>query len=423
MFPAPRTLSICLLGRFSLLFWLGLVSLATADTGGASKPASQALGTAIEGLLFEATDSGALPGVIAGVATRDDTVYIGSAGQRDVETSAPMNADTLIAIASMTKPVTTVAVLQLVERGLVDLDAPFSEYLPQLERLQIIDARDESGAWVLRDAPTVPTVRQLLTHTSGYVYEIWNENIFDAVQGGQIPSLFVSEDGLNAPLAFPPGERWEYGIGIDWAGIVVEQISGLALDAYFDEHIFGPLQMGSSGFFVADNQSDRAATIYARTPEGFAPLPRPAPSELGGGGLYSTVGDYLRFLRALLNGGALDGRRVLKPETVDAMFRNQIGDLRVSPGESQMPPISTDFDMGFGAPASWGLGFLRHEAATAEGRPAGSVSWAGLYNSYFWIDPENGLCAVVATQVLPFFDQRTVDLLKDIELEVYNHKP
>jgi len=399
-----------------------LASGAFAQSTPAS-PAKQHTEAALQGeldsLLERAVAGRQLPGVVAGLAGNQGTRYLGAAGNRNLETGAPMQADTIIAIASMTKAITTVATLQLAERGLVDLDAPVSTYLPELAGLQVLSGFAESGDVLLRAAPAVPTLRQLLTHTSGYVYEIWNENQLQAVQSGQVPSLFLGKQGLQAPLAFAPGQRWEYGIGLDWAGIVVERVTGKGLDAYFRQEIFGPLRMVDTGYVVPATRSERTATIYSRTGSGLQPIPAPAPLVLGGGGLYSTVPDYLRFLRALLNNGALDGQRILEPATVDAMFDNQIGGLMVMPGESLMPAVSNSFDMGFGAAAKWGLGFLLHDVATAAGRPAGSASWAGLYNSYFWIDRENGLCAVVATQVLPFYDRAAVELLKDFESAVY----
>jgi CubicO group peptidase (beta-lactamase class C family) len=404
---------------FSLLLTAGSVAGASDIDPGAEALDSE-LAPRLDALLSETVGAGRLPGVVAGIATADGVTYLAGAGMRDLEARSRMTEDTIIAIASMTKPVTTVAVLQLMERGLVDLDAPVSRYLPELGELQLLQGFDAQTGAILRDAPSAPTVRQLLTHTSGFVYEIWNPAVFRAVQSGALPSLFAGKAGLSVPLAFMPGERWEYGIGIDWAGLLVEHLSGQTLDTYFKEHIFTPLKMVDTSYFAAETQAERTATIYARTPKGLVPTPDPTPMVLGGGGLYSTVSDYLRFLRMLLAGGSLDGQRILQSTTVDDMFRNQIGELRVTPGGSQMPAVSNDFDMGFGAPASWGLGFLRHESATAAGRPAGSVSWAGLYNSYFWIDRERGLCAVVATQILPFYDDDSVALLKAFEAAIYS---
>jgi CubicO group peptidase (beta-lactamase class C family) len=225
---------------------------------------------------------------------------------------------------------------------------------------------------------------------------------------------------MMAPLAFSPGERWEYGIGIDWAGVIVETLTGKSLDVYFQEHIFAPLGMQDSFYKVPEEKAARRAAIHARTEAGLAVTPHLGEPVSGGGGLSSTIADYLRFMRALLNQGTLDGAKILQPYTVDMMFENHIGDLDVNPGPTQIPDVSNDFDMGFGQPAKWGLGFLLHQAQTESGRPKGSASWAGLFNSYFWIDRENDLCAVIATQVLPFYDTKAVAMLKEFEAAMYN---
>lgn len=382
-----------------------------------------ALEDRLHAVLGRYTETGLLPGVVAGLATGGGTVYVEAAGKRDLESGDPMAEDTIIAIASMTKPITTVAVLQLVEKGLVDLDAPITDYLPELEAIKVLEGFDEAGELILVDPASRPTTRQLLTHTSGFAYEFWNEKIEKAVSSGKLTSLFAGPDGLQTPLVFSPGARWEYGIGIDWAGFLVEKLSGKGLDAYFQDHIFDPLKMVDTFYVVPDDKQRRLANTYTRTPDGFEFSPPLAPMVLGGSGLYSTIDDYLRFMRALLNGGTLDGVKILESETVDLMFENQIGAIEVRPGKTRMPAFSNDFDMGFGVPARWGLGFLLHEEGALAGRAAGSVSWAGIFNSYFWIDRENDLCAVVATQVLPFYDEQAVSLLQAYEAAIYQSLP
>lgn len=377
----------------------------------------------IDQILAKNIASGDLPCAVAGVANADGTLYTGAAGSRSLEAAEAMTTDTIIAIASMTKAITTVAALQLVEQGSIDLDSPITAYLPDLEHLKVLDGFDEGGNAKLSAPKTSPTTRQLLTHTSGYVYEIWNANALQNVASKKIDSLFIEGgNGMTAPLGFSPGEQWEYGIGIDWAGVIVETLSGKSLDVYFQDHIFAPLGMQDSFYEVPEEKAARRASIHARTEHGLAPIPHLGESVSGGGGLSSTIADYLRFMRALLNEGALDGTRILQPTTVDMMFENHIGDLEVRPGSTQMPAMSNDFDMGFGQPAKWGLGFLLHEAQTESGRPKGAASWAGLFNSYFWIDRENDLCAVIATQVLPFYDAKAVAMLKEFESAVYSAK-
>lgn len=375
----------------------------------------------IEQILEKYIVSGDLPCALAGVANADGTLYMGAAGLRSLDDSQAMTTDTIFAIASMTKAITTVATLQLVEQGQIDLDTPITAYLPDLEHLKVLDGFDDDGKPMLSSPKTSPTTRQLLTHTSGYVYEIWNANGLQSVASEQIDSLFAEGgNGMMAPLAFSPGERWEYGIGIDWAGVIVETLSGKSLDVYFQEHIFDPLGMQDSFYKVPEEKAARRAAIHARTEAGLAVTPHLGEPVSGGGGLSSTIADYLRFMRALLNQGTLDGAKILQPYTVDMMFENHIGDLDVNPGPTQIPDVSNDFDMGFGEPAKWGLGFLLHQAQTQSGRPKGSASWAGLFNSYFWIDRENDLCAVIATQVLPFYDTKAVAMLKEFESAIYN---
>ena len=376
----------------------------------------------IDQILEKHIASGDLPCTVAGVANADGTLYMGATGLRSLDASDAMTTDTIFAIASMTKAITTVATLQLVEQGLIDLDTPITAYLPNLAHLKVLDGFDDDGEPMLSSPTSSPTTRQLLTHTSGYVYEIWNANALQRVASEQIDSLFVEGgNGMTAPLGFSPGERWEYGIGIDWAGVIVETLSGKDLDVYFQDHIFSPLSMHDSAYIVPEEKAARRAAVHARTEDGLTVIPHLGEPISGGGGLSSTITDYLRFMRALLNQGTLDGTKILQPHTVDMMFENHIGDLDVTPGPTQIPAISNNFDMGFGQPAKWGLGFLLHEAQTASGRPKGSVSWAGLFNSYFWIDRENDLCAVIATQVLPFYDTHAVAMLKDFESAVYKN--
>ena len=371
-------------------------------------------------LLARHTANQQLPCAVAGVANSQGTIYTGAAGKRSLDSAQPMTTDTIVAIASMTKAVTTVATLQLVDKGTLALDEPITTYLPELANLQVLEGFEDQDKPLLSAAKSIPTARALLTHTSGYVYEIWNANALHLVTSGQLNSLFdPSGNGMTAPLAFSPGERWEYGIGIDWAGKLVEAISGKRLDVYFLDHIFTPLGMHDTFFTVPEDKAARRAAMHSRDESGLVVVPHIGDAVSGGGGLSSTVGDYLIFMRMLLNQGSLDGTHILKSATVDMMFENHLGDLEVAAGRTQMPALSNDFDMGFGAPAKWGLGFLLHQMQTEAGRPAGSVSWAGLFNTYFWIDRKNDRCAVVGSQLLPFYDQTAVALLKDFETAVY----
>jgi len=374
----------------------------------------------IDEILDKHIASGDIPCAVAGVANADGTLYMGAAGLRSLDDTQVMTTDTIFAIASMTKAITTVATLQLAEQGLIDLDTPITTYFPDLGQLKVLNGFDDQGKPRLSSPESIPTTRQLLTHTSGYVYEIWNANGLQSVANEELDSLFTEGgNGMMAPLGFSPAQRWEYGIGVDWAGVIVETLSGKSLDVYFQDHIFSPLGMQDSFYKVPKEKAARRAAIHSRQESGLIVIPHLGEPVSGGGGLSSTIADYLRFMRAILNQGTLDGATILQPDTVDMMFENHIGDLDVTPGTTQIPGLSNDFDMGFGSPAKWGLGFLIHQAQTESGRPKGSASWAGLFNSYFWIDRENDLCAVIGTQVLPFYDTHAIAMLKDFEAAVY----
>jgi CubicO group peptidase (beta-lactamase class C family) len=355
-------------------------------------------------------ERGQVPAVVAMVGTPDTVVYQGAVG---------LPSDAIVAIASMTKPITSVAVMQLVESGRVQLDEPAQSYLPELAAIQVL----ESG--VLRAPKSPPTVRHLLTHTAGFAYEFLNPEIAAQVQAGKVVSVFTGTDEfLNAPLVFDPGARWEYGINTDWLGRLVERVSGQSLDAYFREHIFEPLGMTETFFDVPADRQGRLAPSYARQPDGtlaaMPPQPR-APSRFysGGGGLYSTAADYLRFARALLAGGELDGRRVLQAETVALMAQNQIGDLSLSQFHTLNSQLVAPDLVVPGGLDAFGFGFALNRNPLPAGRGAGTLSWAGIFNTYFWIDRERDLCAVFLTQMLPFGDPGALKLLEEFERAVY----
>ncbi len=394
----------------------------TPNTNNKQKTSSskQALDlAAIDVLLQDRTANQALPGLVAGIADSQQTLYQGASGFSDCSSGAAMKTDTIISIASMTKAITSAACMQLVERGDLDLDQCIDAFFPELKQLQVLEGFNEDGSMQLRQAASVPTLRELLTHTSGYVYEIWNANAQKSVASGQVGSFFTDQEGFDAPLAFDPGSRFEYGIGIDWAGKLVELVSGMGLDEYMQKHIFGPLDMLDSFYQVPEDKLARKSALHMRTDEGFTVVPALGGSVSGGAGLHSTVNDYLRFMRSLMNSGTLDGQRILEANTVEMMFENHIGDIRVGPSPSQIPELSNPLDLTFAAQATWGLGFLRHEQQTAMGRPAGSVSWAGLFNSFFWIDRENDLCAMIAAQLLPFLDDNAYAALQSFEQAIY----
>jgi CubicO group peptidase (beta-lactamase class C family) len=374
----------------------------------------------IDALLASSVEAGRIPGVIAIAATADEIIYEGAAGFRDIESNTEMTVDTITQIASMTKAITSVAVMQLVEQGKVKLGSPVGDYLPQMKEAEVLEGFDADNNPILRPAKTAVTVHQLLTHTSGFVYEIWNENAARYASSGH------AEGGnfLEVPLAFDPGTKWEYGISTDILGVLVEVVSEQSLNEYFREHIFNPLGMSDSYYIVPEEKLKRLATAYSKSEQGeLTPIPYSRPTGeffSGGGGLRSTASDYVRFLQVILNGGELDGVRVLSTASVNLMSQNHIGDLEAADSvSSSNPGVSNDFDFMPDSADKFGLGFLINTDPIPGGRPAGSLAWAGLYNSYYWIDTENDICGVLITQTLPFFDAEVLALLNEFETAVY----
>lgn len=379
----------------------------------------------LDDVLANGTKAGAAPGAVAIVVNRNEVLWEGASGERAIGTGVSMTTDTVGAIFSMTKAITGTAAMQLVEQGKIDLDAPAGQICPWLHEVQVLDGFDDDGEPVLRAPKSPVTLRNLLTHTSGFTYEIWNANEARWKEKTGALSLFTLENkSLQTPLAFDPGTQWEYGTGIDWAGKMVEAISGMKLGEYFDKYITGPLGMSDTAFAHSPSMLERAAAIHARLPDGSLqtmdlPPPENPEFEMGGGGLHGTMSDYGRFIRMILNDGELDGVRILKPETVTMMCENHIGDLRVQKLKTVAPPFSNDAEFFPGQPKSWGLTFQINETAADTGRPAGTLMWAGLANSFFWIDRKNGIGGAYLSQILPFADEKSLELFFDIERTVY----
>lgn len=357
-------------------------------------------------VLSEVVESGALVGVVAGAWTADGEHYEGAYGiARDGVTMA---TDTVVWIASMTKAVTAVAAMQLVERGTVTLDEPLGDLVPYLGTVQILDGFDDEGTPRLRPPNTPVTLRRLLTHSTGFGYD-FADAMLQRFVASQPVAVMGSTRSYEMPLLFDPGARWSYGIGIDWAGQVVEAVTGRRLDVVIADEICAPLGMTDTGFARTAAQLDRAAAIHLRTEDGLVPIPFALPDDpeflMGGGGLYSTMPDYLRFTRMILGGGQLDGVRVLAADTIAMMSRNHLGSVAVTGWSTQNAVMSNDVDLAADGPQGWGLSFLINEQPTPEGRAAESLSWAGIANSYYWIDPVSQTTGVFATQVLPFYDE------------------
>ena len=376
----------------------------------------------IERLLAGWAARGEVAGMAVAAVLPDGETVTAAAGMRDVSAGTAMEADTVVWIASMTKAITAAAAMQLVEQGKLTLDGPIAEVLPELGTLAVLEGFGADGAARLRPARGAVTLRQLLTHTSGFVYDMWNADIDRYMKATGTPGIIsCAEKALRLPLVFDPGTAWDYGIGIDWAGRAVEAASGMRLRDYMQAHLLGPLGMVDTGFAVGAAQRERLAKIHVRGPNGLVATKiavNPTPEfDMGGGGLYGTVGDYLRFMRMILGGGMLDGVRVLQAETVAMMTRNAMGDLRCRPMKSALPGSSTDVDFVDGM--EWGLSFMINPAPLPTGRSAGSLAWAGLANSYYWIDPKRNIAGVYATQLLPFNDAAAIAQFAEFEAAVY----
>ena len=407
---------------------MGTAAMAVVAAGVAGRaPLAQGSAdkAAIDQALRQAAEARQVPGVVALAATDKGTLYEGAFGKRKLPDGPAMTLDTVFWIASMTKPVTSTAAMQLVEQGKLRLDEPIADVLPELTSPQVLEGFDASGAPRLRPAKRPITLRHLLTHTAGFSYDVWNADIGRYMKVAGIPGVItVKNDALKTPLVVDPGERWEYGINIDWVGKAVEKVSGQSLEAYFREHIFAPLGMTDTAFKISPSMRARLVSMHDRQPDGsFQPIELEIPQEpeffMGGGGLYSTGPDYLRFCQVFLHEGRFNGAQILKPETVAMMSQNQMGDIKVGLLKTVQPEGSNDAEFFPGMPKKWGTGFMINEEEAPTGRSAGSLAWAGFGNTYFWIDPKRRVAGVILTQLLPFADVEVLQLFGQFESEVY----
>ena len=379
----------------------------------------------IDQLLRRMCDAREIPGVVAMAADGNEVLYQGAFGKRDLSKDDPMTTDSVFWIASMTKAITTAAGMQLVEQGKLSLDEPIGKILPDLASPQVLEGFDAKGEPKLRPAKKPITLRQLMTHTAGFVYNMWNGDMATYLDKAGIPAITTCQNAaLKTPLASDPGTRWEYGTNIDFVGKAVEAVSGQKLDAYLRDHMLAPLGMSDTAFKIGDAQRKRLVGMHARG-EGGALASIPFELEqnpefhMGGGGLYGTAADYIKFTQMILNKGKGNGNQVLKPETVALMGQNHIGDLNVGKMISVAPMYTNDVDLYPDMVKKWGLSFLINTAKTPEGRSPGSLAWAGLANTYFWIDPARKVAGVILMQVLPFADAKCLEAFAALESGVY----
>ncbi len=392
-------------------------------------PASAGAFHHIDAALRTATSSGELPGIVAMAANEGGVVYEGIFGDRRFHEGPAMTRDTVFRVASMVKLITSVAALQLVEQGKLSLDAPAPDIDPALGAPQVLEGFDAAGKPHVRPPRRPILLRHLLTHTAGFTYRLWDAEELRYLQAlDKLPAADRSKFPRTA-LMFDPGERWQYGPNIDWVGKIVESVSGEPLDVHYRKSIFDPLGMKDTGFIVTSEQRAREASGHRRLPDG-ALKAEPVEHELklqgvahtfsGGGGIYSTAPDYLTLIRALLHGGELDGARILKPETVALMGQNQIGRIEAGILKTTAPGLSNDVDFFPGISLRWGYGHMINMQPVPEGRSAGSMTWAGIYNTYYWIDPKRRVAAVFMTQVLPFADHRALQVYRQFERGIYS---
>src|SRR5690606_7949945 len=350
---------------------------------------------------------------------REGILYRRAVGQRSASNDVAMSADTIFNIASMTKPIATTAIMMLVEEGKLGLDDPISRYVPELAGKPVLDTFDfEDASFTTRPAASEITIRQLLSHSSGLVYAFASDEL--ASWSAANPQV----DPINAfPLLFDPGTAWAYAGGIAVVGRVLEQIEGTTLDVFMQERIFGPLEMNDTGYTVPNAKRSRVAAVFRMTDEGLveSPVQEQVRSAVSGdGGLFSTAEDYARFIQLILRSGhAPDGTPLLQGESVRALTQHQLGDVRVSLQDEPTPLLARAFPLGAGRDG-FALGFqVTGEHTDLDQRAPGSLSWAGIFNTEFWIDPASGIGAVLLMQYLPFYDEQAVATLVGFEELVY----
>jgi methyl acetate hydrolase len=365
-----------------------------------------------------------VPFAVAMICNRNGTLWSGSAGEAlPGQTASP---ETVFRLFSMTKAIGGLAAMLLVDRSQLSLDSEVASILPDFADMQVLESIGSDGAR-MRPPTRQATVRHLATHTSGLAYEFWNAAAQQYQEVSGVPSILTgTKAALRYPLTFDPGERWDYGIGIDWLGLVVEAIDGRPIRQFVEEEIVQPLGMNDTGFEPDPAWQHRLAAAKMRGEDGrFGPFeiaPPPNPEVYGmGHALYGTAPDYLRFLRMVLNRGQLDGRRLLSENSVDAMLANHIGPLSVPVLKTVAPPLTADVDILPGTRKTHGIAFMRFEEGAPGLRGPGSHGWAGVLNTHYWIDPARDLAAVLMTQSLPFVEPRFMNTYEAFERATYQH--
>jgi methyl acetate hydrolase len=379
----------------------------------------------IDAIFRKPIEAGLIPGVVALAADDRGVFYRGAFGRRAVDKTEAMTLDSVFRIASMTKAVTGAAAMQLVEQGRIDLEQPMGDVLPVVKDVKVLDGFNADGTPRLRDPKSRVTLRHLLTHTSGYGYDIFNADLARYIEVAGLPSILSRKnDALRVPLLFDPGSGWEYGVGVDLVGKVIEAVSGQDLEGYFRRHILDPLGMRDTSFLLRHDMAQRLVGTHMRGPDGKPITINLEPTDdgefhTGGAGLFSTAPDYLRFTRMLLAGGTLDGVKVLEPETVALMASNAIGDLDVPMVRSNNPALALEVETFPGQVKKWGLTFLINTEDVEGFRSGGSLTWGGVHNTYYWIDLKKHVTAVALMQILPIGDPHVQQAMIGFEQALY----
>ena len=386
----------------------------------ASPPALDTKGSAAIGtFLKSAIARGDVPGVVVLVTGPDRILYHEAFGKMNVAQGVEMKKDTIFNIASMTKAVTSAGVMMLIDEGKLSLDDDVSKYLPEFKSPKVISKLDvAAGTYETRPATRPITIRQLLTHTSGIGYS-WSDPGLALIQKK------TGAADLDLPLVHEPGEKWTYGASTRVLGMVIEKISGQRIDAFLEARILGPLGMRDTTYAVPAAKTSRVVNRNQKADGKINEIPNPAeiPATVrGDGGLYSTAPDYARFVQMILNRGQLGNVRLLKEQTVREMGRNQTGDVKVRLQPTADPLRSRPYPLGAGEDV-WGLGFQLAAPAqpVADMRRPGSMNWAGINNTFFWIDPQSEIGVIVLMQMLPFYDDAALQVLQGVERLVYQH--
>jgi methyl acetate hydrolase len=374
--------------------------------------------------------AGGAPGVVAMATDRNANLYAGAVGKRELGKDQPMTLDTVMAIFSSTKAITGTAIMQLVEEGRIDLADAARQYVPEIAEIQVLEGFDAAGQPKTRAPKRDITVADLMLHTAGFSYEFFSEDDLKYRTAMATPTVVsCSFASIRSVLLHDPGERWTYGVAIDWLGRIVEQQRGKRLGEVFEERIFGPLEMTDIAFTMTDSMRARRAVIHDRAMDGkLTPLPdltlpQPPEMDMGGQGLYASVGEYMKFIRMFLNDGAGPCGRVLKAKTVEAMCRNGLPAGMASGGwKTSNPSLTNAGEFDPGIRKTWAWTFQRNEEPTHAGRPAGSLMWAGLGNLFFWIDRQNGIGGFWGSQILPFLDCASYPGFVEFEAAVYRHR-